>query len=89
MKNLPPVYAPIVRLLVLVVLLFNQALIVAGYEPFPATEEQIYEFFSTVVLGVATFYAFWKNNSFTKEAIEADEIMKEKKLERKRKEETK
>lgn len=69
-------HKPVVRLFVLAVLLVNQLLITLGYEPFPATEEQLYDFFSTVVLGVVAVWTFWKNNSFTKEAKEADEVLK-------------
>lgn len=70
-------YKAVIRLLVLVALLFNQILIVAGYDPFPATEEQLYEFFSTVVLGGVSLWTFWKNNSFTEYAQEADEYLDE------------
>lgn len=70
-------YKAVIRLLVLVALLLNQILIVAGFEPFPATEEQLYEFFSTIVLGVVALWTFWKNNSFTKYAKEADEYLDE------------
>lgn len=69
-------HKPVVRLFVLAVLLVNQLLITLGFEPFPATEEQLYDFFSTVVLGVVAVWTFWKNNSFTKEAKEADEVLK-------------
>lgn len=77
-------HKPIVRLLVLVVLLANQLMLTLGYEPFPVTEEQLYEFFSTVVLGIVAFWTYWKNNPFTKEAIETNELMESKKRERKK-----
>lgn len=77
-------YQPMIRLLVLVVLVINQLIITLGYEPFPVSEEQLYEFFSTVVLGIVAFWTYWKNNSWTKEAQEADAILLEKKLAKKR-----
>lgn len=76
-------HKPVVRLFVLAVLLVNQLLITLGYEPFPATEEQLYDFFSTVVLGVVAVWTFWKNNSFTKEAKQADELLKKMKAKKK------
>lgn len=76
-------HKPVVRLFVLAVLLVNQLLITLGYEPFPATEEQLYDFFSTVVLGVVAVWTFWKNNSFTKEAKQADELLKKMKTKKK------
>lgn len=67
----------IVRLVVLVILLVNQALIVFGLNPLPFSEEQIYEAVSSVATVVVALWAWWKNNSVTKEAQEADVILRE------------
>lgn len=73
----------IVRLVVLVILLVNQALIVFGLNPLPFSEEQIYEAVSSVATVVVALWAWWKNNSITKEAQQADEYLQELKERRK------
>lgn len=67
----------IVRTALLVVLLLNQVLTMCGLNPLPFSEDQIYEFFSLIASIVVTIWAWWKNNSFTPAAIQADEYMKE------------
>mgnify|MGYP001297339507 CR=1 FL=1 len=67
----------IVRLVVLVILLINQALIVFGLNPLPFSEEQIYEAVSSVATVIVALWAWWKNNSITKEAQQADEYLQE------------
>lgn len=67
----------IVRLIVLVVLLINQMLITLGWSPLPFSEEQIYEGVSSIALVAAAIYTWWKNNSVTKEAEEADEYLRD------------
>lgn len=65
----------IVRTIVLVIALANQALAIAGKEAFPVTEEEIYQIVTLVVTVGASVWAWWKNNSFTKNAIEADKVL--------------
>lgn len=65
----------IVRTIVLVIALANQALAIAGKEAFPVTEDQVYQIVSLVVTIGASVWAWWKNNSFTKAAIEADKVL--------------
>ena len=67
----------IVRLVVLVILLVNQTLITLGWNPLPFSEEQIYEAISSVATVAMAVWAWWKNNSVTKEAQEADVILRE------------
>ena len=69
--------AGIVRLVVLLILLINQTLISFGYNPLPFSEEQIYEGVSSVALVVSAIWTWWKNNSVTKEAEEADQYLRE------------
>ena len=67
----------IIRTVLLALALLNQCLIAAGKPIIPLEEEGLGEFISqgfTVVVSVA---AWWKNNSFTSAAIQADEYMKE------------
>ena len=59
----------IVRLVVLVILIVNQALISFGYEPLPFSDEQVYEAVSIVALVVITIYSWWKNNNVTDVAL--------------------
>lgn len=65
----------IIRTIVLVFVLVNQTLTMLGKNPLPYSEETIYEFFTAAFTVIASLWAWWKNNSFTKEAIAADEYM--------------
>lgn len=67
----------LVRLAVLMVLFINQTLILFGWSPLPFSEEQIYEGVSSVALVVIAIWTWWKNNSVTKEAEEADQYLRE------------
>ena len=67
----------IVRLIVLIIALVNQGLILAGYNPLPFSEEEIFKFVSAVASVVAVLWAWYKNNSITKEAQKADEYMRD------------
>jgi SPP1 family holin len=67
----------IIRTVLLVVALANQVLVSTGHSVLPfddATVTNIITLGFTVVTGAL---AWWKNNSFTKKAIEADKTMKE------------
>ena len=75
MKNVSK--GTIVRTVVLIFALINQTLVMFGKNPFPFSDEQIYTAASTVLTIAASLVAWWKNNSFTKEAIEADTILKD------------
>lgn len=65
----------IVRLVVLTILLINQFLLTLGWNPLPFSEEQIYEGVSSIATVGMSVYAWWKNNSITKEAKEADKFL--------------
>ena len=75
MKNLS--ISTIARTGVLIFALLNQILTILGYNPLPWSDEQFYECFTLLLTVGASLWAWWKNNSFTKEAIEADKVMKE------------
>ena len=66
----------IVRTVILIVALINQGLTVAGKSLLPITDDQITEIITLVITVGASLWAWWKNNSFTKEAIKADEVLK-------------
>lgn len=65
----------IIRTLVLIVALINQALTVTGKSILPITDDQISEIVTLVITIGASLWAWWKNNSFTKPAIKADEVL--------------
>ena len=66
----------IVRTVILVVALINQVLTVTGHSLLPITDEQITEIITLVITVGASIWSWWKNNSFTQAAIEADELLK-------------
>ena len=66
----------IARTAVLFLALVNQCLTMAGISPIPIEDEQITVLISTTWTVVAAVVAWWKNNSFTKEAVEADHYKK-------------
>lgn len=67
----------IIRTVILIVALVNQGLTVAGKSILPITDEQITELISLAFTIGASIWAWWKNNSFTKNAIAADEYLKD------------
>lgn len=66
----------IIRTVVLILALVNNCLVMAGHSPLPIEDAQITELLSMVFTIGAALWAWWKNNSFTKAAIQADEVMK-------------
>jgi SPP1 family holin len=67
----------IARTVVLAVALINQLLTAFGYNVIDISNDTINTLISTIFTIVTALVAFWKNNSFTKAALEADEVMKE------------
>lgn len=65
-----------VRTAALFVALINQVLVALGHSPIPWNSEAVELVVSTGVTGVTALWAWWKNNSFTKKAIKADEFKK-------------
>ncbi len=65
----------IIRTIVLIVALINQALTLSGKNPLPIEDEQVMDILSYVFTLGASLWAWWKNNSFTKNAIKADEVL--------------
>lgn len=65
----------IARTIVLFLALANQALVIFGKEAFPVTEDQVYQIVTLIATVGASVWAWWKNNSFTKAAIEADKVL--------------
>ena len=66
----------IARTIILALALINQLLTVMGLSPIPIEDESITEVISLVVTIGASLVAWWKNQSFSPEAIEADKYMR-------------
>ena len=69
----------IARTIILLLALVNQCLNMAGVQTIPIADEDVNTFVSTAWTVIASLWAWWKNNSFTRAAIEADQTLKEKK----------
>lgn len=67
----------IARTIVLGIALVNQILAITGKEVLPFGEDDVYQVCSLIATIITSGLAWWKNNSFTQPAIEADEQMKE------------
>ncbi len=61
-----------IRTIILVVTLFNQILTAAGKNPLPFSENSLYTLLSSLFCAGASLWAWWKNNSFTAPALQAD-----------------
>lgn len=79
-----PTTSTIVRVGLLIVALINLALQMFGIVPEDVVgDSSFYEAGSYILTAVVAIVNMWKNNSFTKEAIEADAYMAQRKLENK------
>ena len=67
--------ATIARTAVLALALANQVLSVAGLSPLPIDSATLEPWVTTGLTTAAALWAWWKNNSFTPEALEGDRAM--------------
>lgn len=67
----------IVRTIVLFLAIINQVLAIFGKSMIPIQEEDINLLVTTAWTVISAIIAWWENNSFTKEAIEADKVLEE------------
>lgn len=67
--------ATLTRTAVLILALMNQILSATGHSPIPVDDAQLEQLISTGMTVGAAIWAWWKNNSFTKEAIAADNYL--------------
>ena len=65
----------IIRTACLLLAIINNLLAIYGKSPLPINDEMLKEVLSFCFTTVASFAAWWKNNSFTQKAIEADELL--------------
>lgn len=67
----------IIRTVITFIALLNSVLVMCNKNPLPYSETQLYAALSGIMSVLSTLWAWWKNNSFTQEAIEADEVLRE------------
>ena len=66
--------ATLARTAALALALTNQVLSACGKPVLPIESQTVEQLVTAGITTVAALVAWWKNNSFTKEAIEADEL---------------
>lgn len=64
----------IARTIVLFLALLNQVFAVTGIASLNIEENDVYQLASLVALIGSALWSWWKNNSFTQAAIEADKV---------------
>lgn len=67
----------IIRTICLVLALTNMVLESCGKKIIPISDDQVSEVVTLIFTIVTSIVGFWKNNSFTEEAIIADDLMHE------------
>lgn len=79
--NQKPTVTPgtIARTLILALALINQILTASGHSIIAVSDDDINTLITTGFTVVSALLAWWKNNSFTKPALKADEVLKEEK----------
>jgi SPP1 family holin len=65
----------VARTFVLVLALVNQCLSAAGKSPLPINSEMLEQFVTAGITTAAALWAWWENNSFTQNALQADEYL--------------
>lgn len=76
----------VTRTVLLILAIVNQALVLFGKNTLPFTDDQISQFISLAFTIITSAMAYWKNNSWTKEAKEAQGYLNSLKQVRKNKE---
>lgn len=67
----------VIRTVCLLLALVNLTLETFGKRIIPISDEQVSELITLIFTIVTSVISFWKNNSFTQEAIIADGLMKD------------
>lgn len=71
----------VIRTVLLLIALVNQVLIACGISPLPLEDETLTALIGSLFTVGTALAAWWKNNSFTKAAIRADEVKNQLKAE--------
>ncbi len=79
MKDLNP--GTVARTIALALALFNQAMTMSGHKIIDVADDDIYQAVSLIFTIAASLAAWWKNNSFTAAAKEADKYLSDLKSE--------
>ena len=79
MKDLNP--GAVARTIALILALFNQAMTMSGHKIIDVADDDIYQAVSLIFTIAASLAAWWKNNSFTAAAKEADKYLSDLKSE--------
>ena len=79
MKDLNP--GAVARTIALLLALFNQAMTMSGHKIIDVADDDIYQAVSLIFTIAASLAAWWKNNSFTAAAKEADKYLSDLKSE--------
>lgn len=72
----------VARTIVLALALINQVFAITGKGTIDIADDTIYQICSLGATIVTSLTAWWKNNSFTQEALEADDTLKAAKVEK-------
>ena len=67
----------IARTIILFIAILNQILAILGKNRLEIAESDIYQIVTLAFTIGSAVWAWWKNNSFTQNALKADEFMKE------------
>jgi len=70
----------IIRTVLLILGLINMILTNTGHSVLPFDDDQVTTVVSDVYMIVVSLWAWWKNNSFTKAALQADEVLRRNKI---------
>ena len=65
------------RTIVLVLAIVNQVLVAFGKSPLPIGDEEVAQLVSGIFTSLSALWAWWGNNSVTKEAQQADDYLDE------------
>ena len=66
----------IIRTVLLILGLINMILNSTGHSPLPFDDDQVTTVVSDVYMITVSLWAWWKNNSFTRAALQADEVLR-------------
>lgn len=67
----------VARTIVLFIALLNQIFAISGIAVLDINENDVYQLVSLLFTVGSALVSWWKNNSFSEEAIEGDKLMKE------------